>query len=210
MYITFDNYYSEEKYNEFIQASKNNNIQVQEYISIRPPYFWYLKVDQTPQFLNFETLPKKDEKWLVSKLQARYPNEEYILQRRIGSNIAFEKYISNSVLVKTRTEPYFIIFKAGGKAEVQELSTKIPDVKIWDLGKIRGYHYLVSFNKYHKNFLLSTQIVIEKTKPNEFKNPGEVEQFLNYNIFVKYKLENKTIEVPYFENGNFVPLKKQL
>lgn len=208
MYITFDNYYTIEEYIEFIQAAKNNNVVFKEFISIRQPYLWYVQVETPPQFVNYDVADKDIEKWLVSKLDARYPNEEYLLQRRVGSNKQIEKYISPDPLKQARTEPYFLIFKSGGIPQLMELSKEIPEAKLWDLGDYRGYKYVLTFNKYFKGHIPLDKILLEKTNPKDFSNPGEIEQYINYKILIKEKMINKTIELPFVKNGKYYPLKR--
>lgn len=207
MFVTFDNYYEIDEYNEFIQAAKNNNIQFTEYISIRAPYNWYVKVDTLPQFVNYEVSTPKDDKWLVSKMLARYPNEEYLLQRRIGNNV-IEKYISPEPLIRARTAQYWMIFKSGGHTELMKISENIESEKLYVLGKARGYFLILTFNKYFQSFIHKNFILLEKETTGQYGNPGEIEQALNYKILVKEKLENKTMELPYYQGGKYYPLKR--
>jgi len=44
-YITFDEFYGVNEYNSFINAAKNNGVEIREWISTRPPYNWYLEID---------------------------------------------------------------------------------------------------------------------------------------------------------------------
>lgn len=210
MFITFDNYYTEEEYNHFIQAAKNNNIAFTEFISIRPPYYWYLEVETAPQFVNYEVATKADEKWLVSKIKALNPSEEYLLQRRTGSKTAIEKYISNTQFKRMRTDPYFLIFKNGGRGVPLQMSKEIPDEEIYVIGKVKGQYYHLTFNQYFKSFINENDVVLEKTSMNDFTLPGEVEQTLNYKKFVINKLKNKTLDLPYFKNGVYYPLKREI
>ena len=55
-YISFDNYYKQSDYNRFIMSAFNNGVPFKEYISIKPPYNWWLAIDDkdVPKFLDYD------------------------------------------------------------------------------------------------------------------------------------------------------------
>lgn len=210
MYITFDPFYSVDQYNDFIKNAKKNDMKVEEYISIKPPHYWYVKVNksQLPFFLRYKEATADTTRWLVEKLKPLYPNEEIILKRRPTDSLTdYEKFVSPKIFKKVRTASYACLFRYKNNEELMKITKEMP-FKIYVLGKYRTWNLALCFNKYIRNYVFSSWVLIEKTKDNQFSKPGEFEQHLNYKILVSEKFDNKTIEYPFFKDGVLHPLKR--
>lgn len=199
-YISFDNYYKQSEYNRFILSAYNNNVKYEEFISIRTPFAWWIKVDDEnlPKFLDYDET--KDTKWLVSKIKARYPNEEVILKRRDNDpKQDIRKFIENDVLEKARTEKFVCVFYFQGN-KIRDYSVGFKD-KIYILGLKGAYRIGVCFNPYIQDIVEpSTIILIEKD--GDYRNVGEIEQRINYVWKPNIKLTHKTLESSYYYNGD--------
>ena len=55
MFITIDPYYDIKFYNSAIEAMRNNGVEFSEFISVKSPYHWFLKLDQAPVMVNYDT-----------------------------------------------------------------------------------------------------------------------------------------------------------
>lgn len=212
IYITFDPYYDIKQYNEFISAAKNNGIDYYEYISVRPPYLWYIKIDMddVPRFINYDLIDGSQKKFLTNIMKPRYPNEAHKLLRREADNPKdIERFVSPLPLIQARKEEYVCFFKVFNKDELIQTSKALGNAKIWRLGnktKRKGYVYM-TFNPYVKSFINSSNILLEKESKSDMNNVGELEYTLNHKVLVTEKLDGKAIELEYFQNGKFYPLK---
>lgn len=202
MFITIDPYYSTQFYNECKEALRNNNIEVKEFISIKPPYNWYFSLDQKPIMVNYDELTDTEERWLVNKVQALRPNEEYILLRRDNDKgpKALLKFVENEPLRSARLSDYAVFFTVQNREELESMTKEYPG-RVWYLGKYYGNKFRVCLatNKIVKNFLNNNQILLEKTD-NE---PGRFEAELNYRVFRGNDMLEKFTETPYFEDGKY-------
>ena len=202
MFYTLDNYYSVKFYNQTIEALKNNQVKFKEFIDIKSPYNWYFKLtdDLKPIMVNYDELAKN--RFLVQKVQALRPNEEYLLQRREddgGANI--KKYILNDAFKDA--EEYGILFHIKSKDELLRLSKQFPG-KIYYIGKYYDNKFRVCLcnNKMIKNYIQPDQILLEKTP--EMKEPGRFESEFNYRVL---KLKDYIVKYPetiYALNGSLV------
>ena len=222
LYITFDDYYEVDDYNAFLTAAKNNRIQYEEYIKIKPPYKRFLRLESIkdiPKFVNFEYADNSDIKFLISTVKPVRPNEEYILRRRPGKDVSYWDYIMPEPLEEVHKKDYIMVFKAQDMTELNKISKKLGSSKIYKWGKAdrKGYKIYICFNPYIKGLVSSSKVLMEfgegadsglkhdKSIPSQ---RGELEYLLNYFVLVVEKLENKTVQLEYHENGKKVPLKK--
>lgn len=199
MFYTLDNYYPIKFYNQVKEALKNNNIKFSEFIDIKTPYNWYFKLSEgiKPIMVNYDEISKN--RFLIRKVQALRPNEEYILQRRdddSGNNI--KKYIYNDAF--RDAENYGIFFNIKSKDEFIKLSKNYPG-KIYYLGKYYDNKFRVCLcsNNMIKNYILPDQILLEKSQ--EMKEPGRFESEFNYRILKLKDYIIKYTETIYAENG---------
>lgn len=202
MFYTLDNYYSVKFYNETREALKNNQIKFKEFIEIKSPYNWYFKIDDNlkPIMVNYDE--KQKYRFLVQKVQALRPNEEYLLQRReddAGSNI--KKYIFNDAF--RDSEEYGIFFHIKSKDELLKISKEFPG-KIYYLGKYYDNKFRVCLcnNIMIKNYINPGQILLEKTP--EMKEPGRFEAEFNYKVLKLNDYIIKYTETIYALNGSLV------
>lgn len=205
MYITIDPYYGTQFYNECKEALKNNQIEYSELIYTKPPYDWYFKLSQSPIMVNFDKLSEKDSRWLVSKVKALTPTDEYKLLRRDNDKgqQALLKFIENEPMTEARTSNFAIFFAIKNREDGERLSKEFPD-KIWYFGKYYSNKFKVclSTNAYIKNFLDPGQILLEKTK--EHAESGRFESELNFKVFRGNDVLVKYTQTPYFENGKYI------
>lgn len=200
MFYTIDNYYSVKFYNQAKEALKNNKIKFTEFIDTKTPYKWYFKLEETPIMVNYDTIKKG--RFLVSKVLALRPNEEYIIQRReddSGTNI--KKYIFNDAF--RDAENYGVFFHIKSKDELLKISKQFP-VKIYYLGKYYGNKFRVCLcnNALIKNYIEPGQILLEKTP--EMKDPGRFEADFNFYVLKSNDFIIKYTETIYALNGTLV------
>ena len=202
MFYTLDNYYGVKFYNDTREALKNNQIKFKEFIEIKSPYNWYIKLDDNlkPIMVNYDE--KQKYRFLVQKVQALRSNEEYLLQRReddAGTNI--KKYIFNDAF--RDSEEYGIFFHIKSKDELLKISKEFPG-KIYYLGKYYDNKYRVCIcnNIMIKNYINPGQILLEKTP--EMKEPGKFEAEFNYRVLKLNDYIVKYTETIYALNGSLV------
>lgn len=203
MFYTIDPYYDVNFYNQSKEALKNNNVNFSEFIEIKSPYRWFLKLNESPIMVNYDKLEKN--RFLVQKVQALRPNEEYLLQRRgnsEGTNI--KRYIYNDAF--RDAEDYGLFFNIKNREEFIRLSREYPG-KIYYLGKYYDNKFRVCLvnNPMIKNYILPNQILLEKTP--DMKEPGRFEAEFNYKILKHNDFIYKTIETIYALNGSVIKPK---
>jgi hypothetical protein len=218
-FITFDPYYGVEEYRSFLTAAKNNGVEYEEFIRIRPPYTRYIMIDpkEMPKFVNYDKATSSDQRWLISCVKPVQPNEAYYLRRREGQDISYFNYILPKPLQKMHEEDYVCIFKAWDMTELNDWTRKLgkgTKVYKWGHTDLKGYNIYVCFNPYIKGIIPNSRILLEYDNTGELtkkkvpKRPGEIEYELNHFILVQEKLINKTWLLEYYEDGKKVPLKK--
>lgn len=215
IYISFDAYYDIDMYNSFKTAARNNKVEFEEFLKVRPPFnrFLYIDDSELPGFLNYDVASASDIKFLVSTVKAVQPNEEYLLRRREGRDISYWNYILPKPLVGFQNKPYIMIFKAWDMSELNQWSKELGKTKIYKWGKaeIKSFKIYFCFNPYIKGLIPSTRILMEfgEGTSNPMPSaPGDLEYLLNYKVLVKEKLMNKTFELEYHQDGKKFPLKR--
>lgn len=225
MYITFDPYYGVDEYNSFKIAAKNNGIEYEEYLRLRPPHKRYLKIKDKkdlPSFVNYDFATSSDIKWLISTVKAVQPNQEYLLRRREGKDISYWNYILPDPLKEAHKEDYIMVFKSQDFTEMAQISKKLGDIPIykWGEAKVKRYKIYYCFNPYISGLISEGNKLMEfgkieghsqalkhdRTVP---KIPGDLEYNLNHFVLVKEKLEDKTFEAEFWQNGKINPLKRE-
>lgn len=204
MFITIDPYYSTQFYNESLEALKNNNIEYNEFINIKPPYNWYLDVEKEPIMVNYDIASGSERRWMVNKVEALRTNEEYVLQRRENDNgpKALLKFVLNEPFKEMKSTGYGIFFTIKNREEAEALTKSFPG-KVWFMGKYYKNKFRVCFcsNKMIKNWLSPEQILLENN--GELNEPGRFEAELNFKIFRGNDMLLKFTETPYFQNGKY-------
>ena len=197
MFITIDPYYDIKFYNSALEALKNNKVEFSEFISVKPPYNWYLQLVQAPIMVNYDTI--KDPRWLVSRVRPNQINQEYLTYRRSdGHGKNFEKYINNPVLSEAYKSGFACFFNASNLGSVKELSKQIPS-RIYYFGKYMSGRYKVclSCDPNILMFLNPDQLLLEK----DSSEPGRFEAEFNTKVLLKKEFLVKFYEVPYAEHG---------
>jgi len=121
-YITFDEFYGVNEYNSFINAAKNNGVEIREWISTRPPYNWYLEIDpkDLPRFLDFEIATSQQEKHLIKKIDPLVHADEYLLLRReTDSPNKFTKFVRNDYLTEVQEKTGITLFRYKNRQELK-------------------------------------------------------------------------------------------
>lgn len=206
MFITIDPFYTIEEYNQSLHALKNNNIEYKEYINIKAPFDWYIDVPSAPIMTNYEELSDSQERWLVNKIQAARPNEEYKLKRRNNDTgkKALEKFVLNTPLKESSKAEYSCFFKIRNREQMLEISKNLPGIKLWYFGKYYNNKFRVAMcnNSLIRNYITPDEILIEKEQSTLL-----MEANLNFKVFRNKDKLKKFTETPYFLNGVFKPVK---
>lgn len=208
MFITIDPYYDISFYNEAKEALKNNNVEFEQYINIKPPYDWYFKLDTKPLMVNYDQATDSESRWMVNTVLPLRANEEYLLLRRENDNgpKALLKFVENEPLKAARTSDYAVFFTIRNREEAEKLSKEYPG-KIWYMGKYYNNKFRVCLATHRtiRGFLNDDQILLERNK--ELSEPGRFESELNWKVFRMNDMLVKFSETPYFEDGKFKPVK---
>ena len=203
MFITIDDFYNVDFYNECKEALKNNKVEFNEYINSKPPYNFYFEVDRPPTFINYEEAPNALERFLINVIEPIKPNDAYKFLRR--------ESIKNRQAVKHYgySEPFEAMEKSGEgimftarKEEILRISKEFPR-KIWFMGKYFNRKYVIFFTDslLIKNYIDPDQILVEGD------NPIKLEVKLNRNIFQGKDKLKKYSETPYLLDGRFVQVQ---
>ena len=223
IYINFDSYYSVKDYNSFLTAAKNNDIEFEEFVSIKAPFLRSIGINDykdLPSFLNYDILPSSDRKWLVSTLKATRPNEAFVLKRREGKDNQYFEYIIPEGLKLLPKKKYIMVFRSYDKGDIREISKKLGSSKIYKLGKAKGYTIYYTYNPYIRGIVLKKNQLVEfgkearnssaiKSGPTIPKELGIIEHYINYNVLVNEKLLNKTVKSEFWSNGIITPIKSE-
>jgi len=211
-FITIDPFTDISGYDEAINALNNNQIEYNEFLSIKPPYNWYINIDKLPIMVNYEIGTNQDIRFLISKVTPLRPNEEYLLKRRDtdGSGEAsVQKFIYNDVLnPKNIKNKYALIFRFKSKEELQTISRDL-NARIYILGTYKGRKLAFTNNIYVAGEITPSFIIVEKQK-KELNKLGELELELSYKGLKSKDKLLKNTSTPYVEDGKYFPTKVNL
>ena len=202
MFLTIDDYYDTNFYNECIEALKNNKVEFNEFISTAAPYNFYFEVqdDDSPKFINYDEVPRSYNRFLVNKIIALNPKDDYIYQRRTTyvNKAALDHYAVNDALETAEQSGEGIFFTAT-KEEILKISKEYPR-KMFYMGRYFNRKYKVYFtdNLIVKNYLTKNQILVES---NSFNHVTDLETELNLKIFHLKDRLVKLSETPYVLKG---------
>lgn len=203
--VTIDPYYNIGFYNECKQALNNNEVEFTEYVSSKPPFNFYLEVENEPAFIDYDLVTNSYSRFLVNIVKPVKPNDEYIYTRRdsITNTKALSHYCVNAPLRSAEISGEGIFFTAN-KEEILRISKDFPR-KIWFMGRYFNRKYRIFFtdNLLVKNFISSDQVLVES---RNVKRSTDMELELNYNIFKGKDRLEKLSETPYLKNGKFYPV----
>lgn len=196
MYITIDPYYDTRFYHQCCSALKNNGVPYKLFVSTRPPYNWYFKIsdDNAPKFINYESLNKAEQKYLVSCTKPSLPTDMIKLYRRKVGNWNDQYFMCNAYNDCLNTD--CVVFKLGSRDELMEISDSF---KVYFLGKYRQFRIFLCNNKLVQNLVPQENILFksENTTVNDLKN---MEMEVNYKYLFPYDLKlEKYLTMPYYE-----------
>lgn len=202
MFISVDDYYDIDFYNDALMALEENGVQYSEHILFQnssiPKYC--LNLPSAPLMVHYNSLLPEEEKYLVSKVIPIDANSSVELYRKhgdFGKGIRKEIYLNDAFL---SIENYAAFINISSKEEALKLSKDIP-LKIWYLGKyFNKYKVCLITSDYFIPALKESQILLEKT---EKMSIVRFEQEFNFNVLHRKDRLIKYSKTPYFEGGVF-------
>ena len=202
MFISIDDYYDIDFYNDALMALEENGVQYSEHILFQnssiPKYC--LNLPSAPLMVHYNSLLPEEEKYLVSKVIPIDANSSVELYRKhgdFGKGIRKEIYLNDAFL---SIENYAAFINISSKEEALKLSKDIP-LKIWYLGKyFNKYKVCLITSDYFIPALKESQILLEKT---EKMSTVRFEQEFNFNVLHRKDRLIKYSKTPYFEGGIF-------
>jgi len=200
--FTIDPFYDNNIYNESLQALKNNKIKYEEFILLKNPYNFYLRLEdkKLPVMLNYEMISRSRWEFLVTKVRPLVPRDILKLYRFNRSVSSIKEYINNDVFSEALKSKTTIVFNYKNREQLTNLSKKYG--KIYIIGKYYNtFRLAVCFNPEIKNVLLPNDVLITQ---GEHKL-GELELNINKNILKSKEKIIKYTSTPYFKDGNFFP-----
>ena len=213
IYITFDDYYDIEQYNNFLNSAKNNGVEFSEWINTKTPYKWYIRIDMkdVPKFVDFDIATDSQERFMISKIRPKNPQDEYKLMRRESdSPTDFSKFVVNDYWDYISEKKNLILFKNRTKEELITLSRapEMKDTKIFLIGNYRGWELAITDNKFILGHVGMQQVLYEEYDSDRLiRKPWDVEAYLNYYIIRTDKIDEKYYDTTYIMNGNFKAIK---
>ena len=201
IYISFDKFYSNKEYNKFVLGAFNNGIKFTEFISIRPPYYWWVRIKESdlPNFLDYEKT--HDTRYLCSKIIPRYSSEEFNLSRKDNTpKQEFKSFIENDVLKIARKQDFICVFFFQG-LRIKDYSEKI-NSKVWVLGLKGDYRIGICFDSNILKYIDKSNIILIEDS-GDYRQVGELEARINYVWKPDLKLTHKTMESSYFLKGEY-------
>lgn len=202
MFISIDDYYSVDFYNECLNALDNNKVDYNQYMMAKPPYHFVIEVDSAPTFINYDEVPKNLERFLINLTQPLKESDRHLFLRResVANKKAINQYAMNDAFRQIQKTKECIFFTAK-PSQVQEISRKYPR-KIYYFGKYYGRKYRVfaADSMMIKNHLDPDQILVQSDK---FNSVTELELELNYKVFMSKDKLTKIADTPYLLNGSY-------
>jgi hypothetical protein len=212
-YVSFDEYYGVEQYNSFLNSAKNNGVEFTEWLNIRPPHNWYVRVNpkDLPKFVDFQIANEGQERFMVKKMDPINSSDEYNLMRRESDSPAnVGKFLVNDMWEYLAKKRNMVMFKNRAREYLMEVSRKpeMKDTKIFLLGKYRTWDIAVTDNKYIEGFIEQGQILHSEYDSERLEQmPYEVEAYINYYILRTDKISRKHLKTPYIMNGFYHAVK---
>lgn len=203
MFISIDDYYDVNFYNDSLMALEENGVQFTEHILFKDktPKFC-IELPREPLMIHYNVVLPEHEKYLVSKVIPIDANSSVTLYRKkvdFGKGIRPEMYL-NDALGSVQMGQYAAFIDIKSQEEAIALTKEIP-LRIYFLGK-----YL---NRY-KVCLITSDYFIPKLKPSqvllELSEKSSIirfEQDFNFKILQRKERLVKFSKTPYFENGVF-------
>ena len=202
-YISIDDYYSIDQYNESLQALRNNSVSFSQYIYTKTPYNFVIEIFREPIMINYDLFTNNQLQYLINAVEPSKPQEEYLLQRRDSYEgiKGLIQYGLNEPLRQADKSDYACFFNLKNYAEGMTLSKSLG--KIYYFGKyIKNTKLALCTNSMIKNFIDPSHILVEKKS-----SIINMELELNYKYFRLQNRLRKFTNTPYFNNGKFNNVK---
>ena len=201
--FSIDPFYDVNQYNESLQALANNNIKYEEFILLKNPYNFYLRLEnkKLPVMLNYEMISRNRWMNLVTKVKPLVPKDILKLYRFNKNISSLKDYVNNDAFAEALKSKRTIIFNYKNREQLMNLSKSYG--KIYILGKyINNKHRLaMCFNPEIKNVLMPNDMLLD-IKEHKL---GELELKINNFILKNKEKIIKYSQTPYFENGKYIP-----
>lgn len=201
MFITLDQNYSVNEYNQFLEnLRQNTDKNYTKHVYYKNPYNIYLNIDFKPLFVKCEVLPKEQEKNLIAMTVPCTPDEENQYRRRQTGkqtlNLCLNDWSSD-----IQNSEHGYLFYVMNKEELSYLSQNIG--KVYYLGRYYDNKYRIcsSTSKYLLDYLPEERILSKKTKKNTV---FDMELEINLKVLYLRDKLHKYARTPYYENGKYV------
>lgn len=201
--FTIDPFYDTNQYNESLQALTNNNIKYEEFILMKNPFNFYIRLEdkKLPAMINYVMINRNRWNYIVTKVKPLVPKDILKLYRFNKSVTSIKDYINNDAFKEALKAKRTIIFNYKNREQLLTLSKTYG--KIYVLGKYVNskYRLAMCFNPEIKNVIMPNDLLLDIKE----QKLGELELKIN-NIILKNKEKIiKYSQTPYFENGKFNP-----
>jgi len=197
--FTIDPFYDVNHYNESLQALENNKVKYEEFILLRTPYSFYLRLENKikPSMLNYENVTKSRWNSLLTKVRPLVPRDILKLYRFNKNLSSIKDYINNDAFNEALKSKRTIIFQYKNQEQLLNLSKTYG--KIYILGKYinNRYRLAMCFDPNIKNVLFPKSILIDMKE----HKLGELELEINNKILNNREKIIKWTQTPYFLNG---------
>ena len=203
MFVSIDDYYDVDFYNDSLMALAENDVQFTEHILFKDkiPKFC-IELPREPLMIHYNVVRLEHEKSLVSKVIPLDANSSVTPYRKkvdFGKGIRPEMYL-NDALSSIEVGKYAAFVDIKSQEEAIALSKEIP-LRIYFLGKyLNRYKVCLITSDYFVPKLKPSQILLELS---EKSSVVRFEQDFNFRILQRKDRLVKYSKTPYFENGVF-------
>jgi len=201
--FTIDPFYDVNQYNESLQALINNNIKYEEFILMKTPFNFYLRLEdkRLPTMINYEMINRSRWNYIVTKVKPLVPKDILKLYRFNKSLNSMKDYVNNDAFSEALKSKRTIIFNYKNREQLLSLSKTYG--KIYVLGKYvnNKYRLAMCFNPEIKNVIMPNELLLDIKE----QKLGELELKINNTILKNKEKIIKYSMTPYFENGKFYP-----
>lgn len=210
-YVTFDPYYGQREYTKFLNSARNNGVVFSEWINVRPPYNWYVKINvqDMPKFVDFDVAKTQQETYMIKVIAPLVAQDELPLKRRDSdTSTNFERFVVNDMWKEVNEAQSLLFFKYKTKEQLMAI-TKMPemkDTKVYLSGKVREWYTAITTNQFVRGLIPQGDFLYSITNNAIFEQPGELEYFLNAKIIRTDKLHKKNTRTDYYMNGRYYPV----
>lgn len=199
MLISIDPFYDVEFYNRCKNSLENNKCEYREFISVRPPYNWFLDIPKQPQLLDYIEADRTEKLHLISVAKP-IKNQDFWKYYRRGNDTRdnIQRFINNDAFNEAAKSVYSAFVWIRSKEQALKISAGLKGIKLWYFGKFfERYKIYMINNEIITTVIPKEDILVSCTDKNLIK----LEQDLN---FKKFKLQDfliKNSETVYILNG---------